>query len=122
MLSFLAQDYWCCIITRDGAETIGRTIDSITSQTQPPKFIVIVNDGSTDDTENIIYQKKAQFANIFVVKTGSKIRDIRKVPRLLNGGIEFSKRADLERVKYMMVSGDDNVLSADYAREMMRRM
>ena len=66
------SDYWCCIVTRDGADTIGATIDSIVKQTARPKFIVVVNDGSTDNTEEIVKEKLKIFQSIFVVRTNSK--------------------------------------------------
>lgn len=114
------MDYWVCIVTRDGAETIGATIDSITRQSTLPKFIVVINDGSSDATEEIVRQKSKTFSSIYVLNTNSKTRDIRRVPRLLNRGLEFSKK--FSNAEYMMVSGDDNALAEDYARDMMQRM
>lgn len=110
------------IVTRDGAETIGRTLDSIIDQTRPPSYIVVVNDGSTDGTENIVLSKK--FAGIHVLNTGSRTRDIRKVPRLLNLALDFSRdrKNNLPKTEYMMVSGDDNELSETYAETIMQRM
>ena len=118
----MSQDYWCVIVTRDGAETIGTTLDSIIQQTLPPQFIVVVNDGSTDDTEKIVLSKS--FSKIHVLNTGSKTRDIRKVPRLLNLALNFSlaEKNNLPKTGYMMVSGDDNELSATYAEKLLYRM
>ena len=36
------------------ARFIGEAIDSILQQTQPPEQIIIVDDGSTDDTEQVV--------------------------------------------------------------------
>lgn len=111
-------------MTRDGAETIGTTLDSIVEQTDPPKFVVVVNDGSTDDTDEIIFARKGKLPTIYILETGSKVRDIRKVPRLLNLALEFAsdKKNALPRTSYMMVSGDDNELSRDYAACILSRM
>ena len=114
------SDYWCCIVTRDGADSIGMTIDSIINQTAQPKFVVVVNDGSSDNTEDIVKEKSNIFQSIYVVNTNSKTRDIRRVPKLLNIGIEYSKK--FPRMQYMMISGDDNELAPDYAAKMMERM
>ncbi len=103
------SDYWCCIVTRDGAVTIGATIDSMIKQTSPPKFVVVVNDGSTDNTEQIVKEKLRIFQSIYVVSTNSKTRDIRRVPKLLNIGLDYAKK--LPKTSYMMVSGDDNELA-----------
>ena len=86
------SDYWCCIVTRDGADTIGKTIDSMFAQSVHPEFIMVVNDGSSDNTEEIVKQKSKVFKSIYVVNTNSKTRDIRRVPKLLNLGIEYSKK------------------------------
>jgi glycosyltransferase involved in cell wall biosynthesis len=111
--------YWVCVVTRDGADTIDSTIDSLAGQSSPPDFVVVVNDGSTDNTLEIV-KKKSRKIRIHIVNTGSKTRDIRRVPRLLDLGLDFAKT--LSKTKYMMVSGDDNKLAPDYAKEIMQRM
>jgi glycosyltransferase involved in cell wall biosynthesis len=118
----VSQDYWCIIVTRDGAETIGTTLDSIIQQTVPPKFIVLVNDGSTDETVRIVQSKS--FPGMRILNTGSRIRDIRKVPRLLNLALNFAQneKNGLPKTDYMMVSGDDNELSLSYAEKLLGRM
>ena len=114
------SDYWCCIVTRDGADTIGTTIDSMIKQTVLPKFVVVVNDGSADNTEKIVKQESEIFQSIYVVRTNSKTRDIRRVPKLLNIGLDYAKK--LPKTSDMMVSGDDNELAPNYSEKMMERM
>jgi glycosyltransferase involved in cell wall biosynthesis len=107
-------------VTRDGAQTLGATIDSIMNQDLPPEFLVVVDDGSTDRTREIIDEKSEQFGKIFSVHTNSKTRDIRRVPLLLNLGLEFAE--GLPKTSYMMVSGDDNELEPVYASSIIARM
>jgi len=116
--------YWCCLVTRDGSETIRETLDSIISQPLPPEFIVVVDDGSTDQTRAIAESESKAFPGIYVVSTSSKTRDIRRVPLLLNLGISKSEEvcAGGPTPRYMMVSGDDNWLAPDYASSIVARM
>ena len=116
----MTASYWCCIISRDGADTIGKTIDSILGQSIPPEYVIVVNDGSSDNTEEIVSEKSKTTNRIHIVNTNSRTRDIRRVPRLLNLGIAHSVRFPATR--YMMVSGDDNELTRDYAEVIMQRM
>ncbi len=109
-------------MTRDGGKTIGSTLDSILNQTVPPKFVIVVNDGSTDNTKEIVESKRRGFKQIYLVNNNSRTRDIRRVPQLLNLGLEFAEKGDLPRTLYMMVSGDDNELSYSYAEEIMQEM
>ncbi len=45
----------CCVIPTYNEEAfIGKTLASITLQTYLPKQVVVVNDNSTDDTQQII--------------------------------------------------------------------
>ena len=113
----MSRSYWCCIITRDGAETLGATIDSIMQQSVPPDFLVVVNDGSTDQTPLIIQEKLELYGKIHIIDTGSKTRDIRRVPALLNLGLGFSEK--MPKTDYMMISGDDIELTKEYAQSMM---
>ena len=116
--------YWCCLVTRDGADTVGETLDSIVSQPLPPAFIVAVDDGSTDGTPALLQRLSEDYPNLHVVRTPSTTRDIRRVPVLLNLGIsrarELCGQSSLPR--YVMVSGDDNWLAPDYARTIVARM
>jgi glycosyltransferase involved in cell wall biosynthesis len=110
------------VVTRDGAKTIGITLDSILNQTVPPKFCVVVNDGSTDNTIPIVESRRRAFKEIYLLNTNSRTRDIRRVPKLLNLGLEFAEKGGRPRTSYMMVSGDDNDLSRTYAQEIMEEM
>ena len=42
------------IPTFNGAQFIGRTLDSILQQDYPPAEIIVVNDGSTHDTASVV--------------------------------------------------------------------
>ncbi|MEO1622979.1 MAG: glycosyltransferase family A protein [Cyanobacteria bacterium J06632_3] len=57
---------------RDEADYIQTTIDSIVQQSLLPKKWVIVDDGSTDGTENIIAAAARQYPFIEVVKRGNR--------------------------------------------------
>ncbi|MHB8565757.1 MAG: glycosyltransferase family 2 protein [Nitrososphaerales archaeon] len=116
----LNGDYWVCLITKDGEETLGETLDSIIGQSLPPEFIVVINDGSKDRTVEIINERSKAFKKIHVVTTNSRSRDIRRVPLLLNLGLQLA--STLQETRYMMVSGDDNWLFSKYASSIVDRM
>ena len=112
--------YWCCLYTRDGAETLKETLLSITGQSIQPAFIVVIDDNSVDETNETLQEMSRIFKAMHIIKTNSKTRDIRRAPWLLNLGLEYAKT--LPQTKYMMISGDDCVYPNDYASELIVQM
>ncbi len=72
-----------CLITpcRDEARFARRTLDAIVRQTVPPALWVIVDDGSSDETPQILAEYAARFPFIRVVRRAD--RGVRK----LGGGV-----------------------------------
>ena len=68
-----------CVITpcRDEAIHARRTLDAVTKQTEPPARWIIVDDGSTDATPQILAEYAARFPWIRVVRRPD--RGVRKV-------------------------------------------
>jgi poly-beta-1,6-N-acetyl-D-glucosamine synthase len=63
-----------CIITpcRDEARYARRTLESVTSQSEPPALWVIVDDGSGDATPEILAETAARFPYIRVVRRSDR--------------------------------------------------
>lgn len=112
--------YWCCLYTRDGAATLAKTLASIIGQTVPPRHVVVVDDGSTDSTPDILLETTRRFPSLKVIVTGSKKRDIRRAPWLLNLALEAAEK--LPRADYMMISGDDCSYPPDYSSRILQEM
>lgn len=79
----MSQSLRYCLITpcRDEAKYARRTLDSVTSQSVQPSLWVIVDDGSTDETPQILAEYAARFPYIRVVRRED--RGFRK----LGGGV-----------------------------------
>jgi hypothetical protein len=108
--------YWVCLYTRDGAATLDSALRSITDQTIPAKFIVVVDDGSTDQTPAALRHYEA----VAVVRTGSTTRDIRRAPRLIN--IARDRGQTLGIPEYCMITGDDCVFPSHYVEAILKVM
>lgn len=72
-----------CIVTpcRNEAAFARRTLDSVTSQSEPPALWVIVDDGSTDATPQILEEYASRFPFIRVVRRSDR------GDRKLGGGV-----------------------------------
>lgn len=57
------------IPVRNGARFIGACLDSVRVQTLPPSSVIVVDDGSTDDTPDIVERYAAHWPNLRMLRT-----------------------------------------------------
>ncbi len=91
-----------CLITpcRDEAAYARRTLESVTRQTVPPDLWVIVDDGSTDETPQILEEYARKFDYIRVVRRID--RGERKVgPGVIDAFYEGYATIDREKFDYL---------------------
>ena len=72
-----ARRYAVVAPSRNEAQTMRRTLDSLLAQTVPPACLVFVDDGSTDDTQAILCEYQARMPYLSVVTRAD--RGVRKV-------------------------------------------
>ena len=111
--------YWVVVVTRNGAEHLRKTIDSVLSQSEPPKRVTVVDDGSNDNTPKILQQYQQVTDNVKVLTKPDRGYDIRRVPANINQA--WAKNIDLT-TDYFMISGDDCTYPIDYAARLLAKM
>jgi glycosyltransferase involved in cell wall biosynthesis len=117
-----ANNYWVCVVTRNGGSTIGKTLDAITEQTILPGLIVVVDDGSTDETRKIIQAcKKADSPPFHVIEFPDRGYDIRRVPSNINAAYAYVE-ARGTHWDYCMISGDDSVYPPNYVEFLLAKL
>jgi hypothetical protein len=111
--------YWVVVVTRNGADHLPRTLDSLLSQRKAPNSVTVVDDGSTDNTPNILRRYLRLNDNLTVLAKPDRGYDIRRVPANINQA--WTKNAGLT-TEYFMISGDDCTYPIDYATSLLTRM
>lgn len=114
--------YGVVVVTRNGGEAIVPTLNSIMDQTLQPTIVCIVDDGSTDDTPQVLRRVSEKFPDrICVVTLPDRGYDIRRVMRNVSLGIREIRRRGIE-TRYVMISGDDSVYPTNYAEYIVGKM
>ena len=113
------MSYWVVVVTRNGADQLPRTLDSLLNQREAPRHITIIDDGSTDDTPNILRRYLRLNDNVAVLSKPDRGYDIRRVPANINDA--WAENTDLA-ADYFMISGDDCTYPVDYGASLLARM
>ena len=90
------------IPTYNRAHLIGETLDSVLAQTYPNWECIVVDDGSIDDTENLVLAYVAEDVRIQYHKRPNY--KIKGAPSCRNFGVEISKGS------YIMWLDDDDLI------------
>jgi glycosyltransferase involved in cell wall biosynthesis len=111
--------YWVAVVARNAAYNISSTLNSLLNQTQLPSRIVVVNDGSSDKTSEILTRQSREHPTIQVLDRPDRGYDIRRVPSNIN--LAIASTSDLQ-TEYLMISGDDCTYPTDYVASLTNRM
>lgn len=88
---------------------IQRCIDSVFNQTEQEFEIIVVNDGSTDGTQNVLEMLGKQHANI-------------RIHNKKNGGVASARNAGLQIAKgdyVTFIDADDYLIDVDYFQKLL---
>ena len=100
---------------RNEQEHIAKALSSIRTQTLPPSEIIVVNDGSTDETSNIARS------------LGAKVIDLPYHAESVAGTPLLAERynvglASVSNSEYVLIIGADDVFPSDYIQTLVSRM
>lgn len=118
----MKRDYLLITPVRDEIEFARRTLDSVTTQTVTPKKWIIVDDGSTDGTSDLLAEYAARFPYIQVHQR--KNRGARSVgPGVIEAFYDgFAQEPDLNAYGYLCKLDLDLVLPPRYFERLMELM
>jgi len=114
--------YFSIVTCRNSESEIEKAINSLLKQTIKPRYIVVVDDGSTDNTPNILNRLKSKNDNIYVITNPDLGYDIGRVVKNWNSAINLARDFKLEKTDYHMISTDDTQYEEFYAEKIMRKM
>ena len=114
--------YFAIVTCRNSESEIENAIISLLKQTKKPRYIIVVDDGSTDNTPNVLNRLKSKNDNIYVITNPDLGYDIGRVVSNWNSAINLARDFELEKTDYHMISTDDTQYEEFYAEKIMRKM
>ena len=114
--------YYAIVTCRNSENEIENAIISLLQQTTKPKYVIVVDDGSTDGTANILEGLKSKNDGFYVITNPDLGYDIGRVVKNWNSAINLARKLNLEKTDYHMISTDDTHYEESYAEKIMNKM
>lgn len=114
--------YYAIVTCRNSENEIESAINSLLRQTIKPRYIIVVDDGSTDYTHDILEGLKLKNDNIYVITNPDLGYNIGRVVKNWNNAINLARHLNLEVTDYHMISTDDTHYEEFYAEKIMHDM
>jgi glycosyltransferase involved in cell wall biosynthesis len=109
--------YFAIVTCRNSQETISEALDSIKGQTIPPEYVIVVDDGSTDNTAAILENIRKRWLILYIIKNPDLGYDISRVVQNWNTALKKSRELGKPVADYHMIATDDTIYSRDYAEK-----
>ena len=110
--------YFAIVTCRDSEDNIRDSLTSLKNQTLPPQYVIVVDDGSTDKTSEILTQIGQDWHSLHVITHNDLGYDISRVVRNWNEAITYSRSKELPHTTYHMIATDDTTYSSAYAKQL----
>ena len=111
----MTESYYCFFPVRDGERTIGKVMESLVNQTVLPAEIIVVDDGSTDKTSQILSDYETKYPFVKVIRNDSKTRDYKRIPKLWNLCLK-------KDYTYHMIGAGDCFFELEYAEKLLDKL
>jgi len=116
------ETYFAVVTCRNSQETIRKALLSIKDQTISPEQVIVINDGSTDDTKDILDDMQKEWHSLIVISNPDLGYDISRVVKNWNAAIKLNRDSGLQKTDYHMIATDDTVYPSDYAKKIISYM
>jgi glycosyltransferase involved in cell wall biosynthesis len=121
-LNSFMGNYNVILTCRNSEKIIEPSLTSIIEQSIKPKYIIVVDDGSTDNTPNILKHIQTRNNNIYIITNPDLGYDIGRVVQNWNKALRIAKQLNLETTDYHMIAQDDNQYEHNYCEKIIRYM
>lgn len=110
--------YFAIVTCRNSEDDIHAALTSLRRQILAPQYVIVVDDGSTDKTSEILTQTKQNWQSLHVITHNDFGYDIGRVVKNWNEAIAYSRNKKLTHATYHMIATDDTTYPPEYARDL----
>ncbi len=116
----MGNSWFAILPVKNGEETIRDAIYSLINQSIKPSYIIVIDDGSTDNTPNILQDIKSKYNEVHVITLPDKGYDIRRIVHNWNRALEYAD--SLPYADYQFIAADDCIFPNNYVEYLINKI
>lgn len=114
--------YNAIVTCRNSEKNIKPALTSLINQSIPPQNIIVVDDGSKDNTPNILKEIKSCNNNLYIITNPDMGYNIARVVENWNKALRLAKEMNLKMTDYHMIATDDTQYEIEYCEKVIKYM
>ncbi|HZL21796.1 MAG TPA: glycosyltransferase family A protein [Nitrososphaeraceae archaeon] len=114
--------YNVIVTCRNSENSIKSALNSIIYQSIKPEYIIVVDDGSSDNTNNILKDIQSKNENFYIITNPDLGYNIGRVVNNWNKALELAKKLRLKPTDYHMIAPDDAEYEENYCQKIIKHM
>ena len=114
--------YFTIVTCRNSENDIEKALMSLSNQTTKPLYIIVIDDGSKDNTGKILKEISKKIDNLFIISNPDLGYDISRVVKNWNKALTLKVEKNLVETDYHMIGTDDTIYTKDYAEKIITFM
>lgn len=114
--------YFTIVTCRNSENDIEKALMSLSNQTTKPSYIIVIDDGSKDNTGKILKETSKKIDNLFIISNPDLGYDISRVVKNWNKALTLKAEKNLVETDYHMIGTDDTIYTKDYAEKIITFM
>ena len=114
--------YFTIVTCRNSENDIEKALMSLSNQTIKPSYIIVIDDGSKDNTGKVLKEISRKIDNLFIISNPDLGYDISRVVKNWNKALTLKVEQNLVETDYHMIGTDDTIYTKDYAEKIITFM
>ena len=113
--------YFTIVTCRNSQDKIEEALISLKDQKLEPEAVIVIDDGSTDNTPKILKELQGNWNNLHIITNPDLGYDIGRVVNNWNKALKLAKELNL-KTDYHMISADDVIYEKNYVEKIVTYM
>ena len=101
--------YFTIVTCRNSENDIEKALMSLSNQTIKPSYIIVIDDGSKDNTGKVLKEISKKIDNLFIISNPDLGYDISRVVKNWNKALTLKVEKNLVETDYHMIGTDDTI-------------